>query len=88
VSQVIIQATSRLCPLVAVQPIYLHPYAVATLVASLGHLYRRRVYLNMVAGGFVNDLTALDDPTPHDAATTDSGNTPKWWRGCCARPAR
>ncbi len=66
VSQVIIQATSRLCPLVAVQPIYLHPYAVATLVASLGHLYRRRVYLNMVAGGFVNDLTALDDPTPHD----------------------
>jgi alkanesulfonate monooxygenase len=36
------------------------------MVASLGFLYRRRIYLNMVAGGFKNDLTALNDTTPHD----------------------
>ncbi|HEY3053349.1 MAG TPA: LLM class flavin-dependent oxidoreductase [Thermoanaerobaculia bacterium] len=65
-SQIIIQNTRTLCPLVAVQPIYMHPYAVAKVVASLGHLYGRRVYLNMVAGGFKNDLEALNDPTPHD----------------------
>src|SRR2546422_8549991 len=65
-SHIIIQNTTRLCPLVAVQPIYIHPYAVAKLVASFGHMYGRRIYLNMVAGGFKNDLVALNDTTPHD----------------------
>src|SRR5215470_404578 len=66
VSQVIIQNTTRLCPLVAVQPVYMHPYTVAKMAASYGHLYDRRIYLNMVAGGFKNDLNQLNDPTPHD----------------------
>ena len=66
VSQIIIQHTARLCPLVAVQPIYMHPYAVAKHVTSLAHLYGRQIYLNMVAGGFKNDLEALGDDTPHD----------------------
>jgi alkanesulfonate monooxygenase len=66
VSQVIIEATERLAPLVAVQPIYMHPYNVAKMVASIGFLHGRRVHLNMVAGGFTNDLAALNDPTPHD----------------------
>src|SRR5438445_4540100 len=65
-SHIIIQNTTSLCPLVAVQPIYMHPYAVAKMVASLGLLHRRRIYLNMVAGGFKNDLVALNDTTPHD----------------------
>jgi alkanesulfonate monooxygenase len=66
VAQSIIQHTSRLSPLVAVQPVYMHPYSVAKMVSSLAFLYRRRVYLNMVAGGFSNDLVSLDDNTPHD----------------------
>lgn len=66
VSQIIIQNTTGLCPLVAVQPVYMHPYTVAKMVTSFGHLYGRRVYLNMVAGGFKNDLIALNDTTPHD----------------------
>jgi alkanesulfonate monooxygenase len=70
VSQIIITHTERLCPLVAVQPIYMHPYSVAKMVATLGALYGRRVYLNMVAGGFKNDLNALNDPTPHDERYT------------------
>ena len=66
VSQVILQSTARLAPLVATQPAYMHPYSVAKMVASLGFLYRRRLWLNMVAGGFKNDLAALNDATPHD----------------------
>lgn len=66
VSQVLVRATEQLAPLVAIQPVYMHPYTVATLVASFGQLFGRRLYLNMVAGGFRNDLKALDDPTPHD----------------------
>ena len=65
-SQLILGATRTLCPLVAVQPVYMHPYAVAKMVATLAALHGRRVYLNMVAGGFKNDLDALGDPTPHD----------------------
>ena len=57
---------SSLCPLVAIQPIYMHPYTAAKMVASLGFLHERRIYLNMLAGGFKNDLIALNDETPHD----------------------
>jgi alkanesulfonate monooxygenase len=66
VSQVILQSTARLAPLVATQPVYMHPYAVAKMVASFGFMYGRRLWLNMVAGGFKNDLVALNDSTPHD----------------------
>jgi alkanesulfonate monooxygenase len=66
VSQVILQSTARLAPLVATQPVYMHPYSVAKMVATLGFLHGRRMWLNMVAGGFKNDLAALNDETPHD----------------------
>ena len=66
VAQLVIQNTSSLRPLVAVQPVYTHPYTVAKLVASLAHLHGRAVDINLVAGGFRNDLLALGDETPHD----------------------
>lgn len=66
VSQLVIEATDSLSPLVAIQPAYMHPYAVAKMIASLAFLHGRRIYLNMVAGGFKNDLLALNDSTPHD----------------------
>jgi len=66
VSQIVLESTDRLCPLVAIQPAYMHPYSVAKMITSFAHLYGRRLYLNMVAGGFKNDLLALNDLTPHD----------------------
>jgi len=66
VSQIVIQSTQSQCPLVAVQPVLMHPYCVAKMVATLGFLHHRRVFLNMVAGGFKNDLAALNDTTAHD----------------------
>lgn len=67
VSQIIIQSTRELCPLVAVQPVYMHPYSVAKMVSTLALLHERRIFLNMVAGGFKRDLDALNDTTPHDS---------------------
>jgi alkanesulfonate monooxygenase len=67
VSQIIIQSTQELCPLVAVQPVYMHPYSVAKTVSTIALLHERRVFLNMVAGGFKRDLDALNDTTPHDS---------------------
>jgi alkanesulfonate monooxygenase len=66
IAQVVLQHTEQLCPLVAVQPVYMHPYSAAKMVASLAFLHGRRIYLNIVAGGFRNDLIALGDDTPHD----------------------
>lgn len=65
-AQIVIEQTERLSPLIAVQPVYMHPYTVAKLVATFAHLYSRRLWLNLVAGGFRNDLRALGDETPHD----------------------
>jgi len=66
VSQLIVQSTERLAPLVAVQAAYMHPYTAAKMVATLGYVHGRRLWLNLVAGGFRNDLVALSDQTPHD----------------------
>jgi len=66
VSQVILSSTSNLAPLVALQPVYMHPYTAAKMVTTFSYLYNRRIYLNMVAGGFVNDLVALGDCTAHN----------------------
>src|SRR5215510_1291405 len=66
VSQVILTSTSNLAPLVALQPVYMHPYTAAKMVTTFSYLYGRRIYLNMVAGGFVNDLVALGDCAEHD----------------------
>ena len=66
VSQIVLQSTKTLAPMIAIQPIYMHPYTAAKMVASYAFLHERRIYLNMLAGGFKNDLIALNDETPHD----------------------
>jgi len=66
VAQVIVENTDSLSPLVAVQPIYMHPYSVAKKLSTFAYLYGRKLWINMVAGGFKNDLLALNDSTPHD----------------------
>jgi alkanesulfonate monooxygenase len=67
VAHAILEHTFHLSPLVAVQPVYMHPYSAAKMVTSLSTLFGRRIHLNMVAGGFRNDLLALGEPMPHDA---------------------
>jgi alkanesulfonate monooxygenase len=65
VAQLVIESSENLCPLVAVQPIYMHPYTAARMVASFGHIYGRRIFLNMVAGASRHELRALGDQTEH-----------------------
>lgn len=66
VADAVLRCTERLLPLVATQPAYMHPFAVAKKIATFGWIYGRRTYLNMVAGGFKKDLESLGDHTPHD----------------------
>jgi alkanesulfonate monooxygenase len=67
IAQMIIEATTRLAPLVALQAAYMHPFTAANLIAGLAYLHRRKVHLNVVAGGFVGDLRAMGEALPHDA---------------------
>lgn len=66
VAQDILVATEDFMPLVAVQPVYQHPYTVAKTISSYATLYGRRICLNLIAGGSRSDLAALDDFTKHD----------------------
>ena len=63
---IILAETTHLLPMIALQPMYMHPYTVAKKIVSIGLIYNRPIALNLVAGGFVNDLTAIGDHTPHD----------------------
>lgn len=87
VAQIILQHTKTIAPLVAVQSVYMHPYTAAKKVASLGFLHQRRVYLNMVAGGFKNDLAALNDETPHDDRYVRTAEYTHIIKGLLASPA-
>jgi len=61
-----VASTSPLVPLVAVNPVYQHPYTAARMVASIGLLYERRVDLNLITGTAVSDLASLGDDIDHD----------------------
>jgi alkanesulfonate monooxygenase len=64
-AQHIVAATTRSSPLVAVNPVYMHPFTAAKLVSSFAQLYGRKVYLNMITGTAVSDLQGLGDDQPH-----------------------
>lgn len=48
-------------PLVAVNPIYMHPFTAARKVSSLALLYKRKVAMNWITGTAKNDLQQLND---------------------------
>ncbi len=61
VAHAVIESTERIVPLVAAQPVYAHPYTVAKTISSLALMWRRRVALNLVTGGFARHLGELGD---------------------------
>src|SRR5215475_13692905 len=64
-AQHIMANTARSSPLIAVNPVYMHPFTAAKSVASLAQLYGRKVYLNMITGTAVSDLEGLGDGLSH-----------------------
>jgi alkanesulfonate monooxygenase len=66
IASFILAETEHLLPMIALQPAYMHPYMVAKKIATLGLLYNRQISINLIAGGFKNDLVSLNDHTEHD----------------------
>lgn len=60
-AQHILAHTKRNSPLIAVNPVYMHPFTAAKYVSSFAQLYSRKVYLNMITGTALSDLEGLGD---------------------------
>ncbi|MER5197931.1 LLM class flavin-dependent oxidoreductase [Streptomyces sp. NPDC002755] len=65
-AQLMIEHTETLVPLVAVQPLFRHPFDVARAISSIGYLHGRQVDLNLVTGGFAGHMRELGDVLDHD----------------------
>jgi alkanesulfonate monooxygenase len=66
IAQEIIQSSTRIVPLVAVQPVYATPFAVARVINTIAHIYQRQVDVNLVTGGFASQLATLGCQLEHD----------------------
>jgi alkanesulfonate monooxygenase len=66
VAQVLIDYAEDLVPLVAVNPVYMHPFAVARMISTFGFVHERQVDLNLVTGGFQRHLGQLGCRLTHD----------------------
>src|SRR5262249_51949742 len=66
VTHELLRRTATISPLVAVNPIYMHPFTVAKMIASLARLHERKIYLNMVTGTALSHQTAMGDRFSHD----------------------
>ncbi|MEV0232187.1 LLM class flavin-dependent oxidoreductase [Nonomuraea sp. NPDC050786] len=64
--QFLLERSERLVPLVAAQPVYMHPFTAARLVSTMSSLYGRPVDLNLVTGGNPNEVRALGSTIDHD----------------------
>lgn len=65
-AQAAFERSETLEPLVAVNPVYMHPFSVAKLVNSFAQVYGRRTYLNMITGTALSYLAAMNDELAHD----------------------
>jgi alkanesulfonate monooxygenase len=66
VAQHLIARSEHLIPLVAVNPVYMHPFTVAKFISSFAYAHGRRTCLNMVAGAALSYLKSVGDVTEHD----------------------
>lgn len=60
-------STERLSPLVALNPVFMHPFQVAKFCAGFAIMHGRRTYLNLITGTAMSYLEALNAGLPHDA---------------------
>ncbi len=61
-----ILAHTATSPLIAVNPVYMHPFTVAKFVSSFALLHHRKVYLNMITGTATSDRLGLGEQRSHE----------------------
>lgn len=66
-AQYIAMTSPRLVPIVAVNPVYMHPFTAARMVASIAYMHDRQVILNLITGTSMRDRQVLQDGADHAA---------------------
>jgi alkanesulfonate monooxygenase len=66
-AQDILSRTKTQHPIIAVNPVYIHPYTAAQKIVSLSRLYGRKLYLNFITGTSRSDLSSIGDHLDHNA---------------------
>jgi len=66
VAQTLLNKSSTMSPLVAVNPIYMHPFSAAKIIASFAYIFKRKTCVNCITGTSLNDLKAFNDDLSHD----------------------
>jgi alkanesulfonate monooxygenase len=71
IAQHLLAHTAESSPLIAVNPVYMHPFTAAKFVSSFALLYHRKIYLNMITGTATSDHHGLGDEqlSHHDRYT-------------------
>ena len=62
----VLQHSSTLIPLIAIQPYSIPPFTLAKTIASIAFLYSRKVALNMITGSDPKELREIGDNLLHD----------------------
>ena len=79
VAQLIIQSTQALSPLVAVQPVYMTPYAAAKMVATLGYLHGAGSTSTWSPVDFARTSSHSVTTPLTTIGTCASSSTPRWF---------
>lgn len=64
-NSLVLQHTSKLIPLIAVQPYYISPIQMARVIESSSLLFNRKLYLNMVTGADPSELNQMQNNLKH-----------------------
>lgn len=85
-AQHLLLTTRHLIPLVAVNPVYMHPFTAAKFIGSYAYAYGRRTWLNMVAGAALSYLRSVGDSADHDTRYERLGEYLAAIRGLLTEP--
>ncbi|MEK8174692.1 LLM class flavin-dependent oxidoreductase [Streptomyces sp. M19] len=66
IAATVLQHTTDVTPLVALQPYALPPFTAAKLIHNLTVLHGRRLDLNLITGAAKDELDQVKDPLSHD----------------------
>ncbi|HZH14909.1 MAG TPA: LLM class flavin-dependent oxidoreductase [Archangium sp.] len=66
VAERVLAGTRQLSPLVAINPLYMHPFTAAKFISSFAHLHGRRTYVNLVTGAALSYQESFHDRLSHD----------------------
>lgn len=64
--QYYLQNTTNTSAVIAINPVYMHPFTAARMIVTLSELYGRKLFINFVIGSDLMDLHSVGDHQSHD----------------------